>query len=46
MVNMEGPDPHPASLSPEEREAHLNAVLADVRASHNTAGGRADRWRP
>jgi hypothetical protein len=39
MVNMERPDPNPASLSPEEREARLNAVLADVRASHNTAEG-------
>jgi hypothetical protein len=47
MVNMEGPDPNPASLSPEEREARLNAVLADVRASHNTAGHiRSLGWVP
>jgi hypothetical protein len=39
MVNMERPDPNPAGLSPQEREARLNAVLADVRATHNPAEG-------
>jgi hypothetical protein len=39
MVNMGRPDPNPASLSPQEREARLNAVFADVRPSHNTAEG-------
>jgi hypothetical protein len=36
---MEAPDPNPADLSPQQREARLNTVLADLRAGHSTAAG-------
>lgn len=36
---MEAPDPNPADLSPQQREARLNTVLADLRAGPSTAAG-------
>jgi hypothetical protein len=36
---MEAPDLNPADLSPQQREARLNTVLADLRAGHSTAAG-------